>query len=109
MVEYSKEKKGQAVIDLLARNELAAEVTQRHGGSRVTLYQWKKQLFRKKLCVAVPKKSIIPKSINDERTNPTVEELPSIKIMLEKQIAGLKKRYINFGWNVMCWKRWLKY
>lgn len=32
MVEYSQEKKEQAVIDLCARNGSAAEVAQRHGG-----------------------------------------------------------------------------
>lgn len=40
MVEYPQEKKEQAVIDLCARNGSAAEVAQRYGVSRVTLYQW---------------------------------------------------------------------
>ena len=52
MVEYSQEKKEQAVIDLCARNGSAVEVAQRHGVPRVTLYQWKKQVLCQEVCVA---------------------------------------------------------
>ena len=45
MVEYPQEKKEQAVIDLCARNGSAKEIAEFHGVSRVTLYEWKKQLL----------------------------------------------------------------
>lgn len=91
MVEYPQEKKEQAVIDLCARNGSAAEVAQRHGVSRVTLYQWKKQLLCQELCVTMPKKPATPKSINTEITGPTVEALQLEKSMLEKQVDDLQK------------------
>lgn len=91
MVEYPQEKKEQAVIDLCARNGSAIEVAQRHGVSRVTLYQWKKQLLCQEPCVTMSKKTTTPKSINAERTDLTVEELQSERSMLEKQVDDLKK------------------
>lgn len=91
MVEYPQEKKEQAVIDLCARNGSAAEVAQRHGVSRVTLYQWKKQLLSQEPCVTMPKKPTTLKSINTELTESTIEELQSKKSMLEKQVDDLKK------------------
>lgn len=91
MVEYPLEKKEQAVIDLCARNGSAAEVAQRHGVSRVTLYQWKKQLLCQEPCVTMPKKPTTPKSINTEIPGPTVEELQSEKSMLEKQVDDLER------------------
>lgn len=91
MVEYPQEKKEQAVIDLCARNGSAAEVAQRHGVSRVTLYQWKKQLLCQEPSVTMPKKTTSPKAINTEITEPTVEELQLERSMLEKQVDDLKK------------------
>lgn len=91
MVEYPQEKKEQAVIDLCARNGSAAEVAQRHGVSRVTLYQWKKQLPCQEPSVTMPKKTTSPKAINTEITEPTVEELQLERSMLEKQVDDLKK------------------
>lgn len=91
MVEYPQEKKEQAVIDLCARNGSAAEVAQRHGVSRVTLYQWKKQLLCQEPSVTMPKKTTSPKAINTENTEPTVEELQLERSMLEKQVDDLKK------------------
>lgn len=45
MVEFPQEKKEQAVIDLCARAGSAREIAESHGVSRVTLYEWKKQLL----------------------------------------------------------------
>ena len=45
MVEFPQEKKEQAVIDLCARVGSAKEVAEAHGVSRITLYEWKKQLL----------------------------------------------------------------
>ena len=45
MVEFSQEEKEQAVIDLCARVGSAREIAELHGVSRVTLYEWKKQLL----------------------------------------------------------------
>lgn len=91
VIKCSQEKKEQAAIDLCSRSESAAEVAQRHGVSRVTLYQWKNQLLNKEPCVAMPEKPIIPKSTSAEGTDLTIEELRSEKVILEKQIATLEK------------------
>ena len=45
MIEYPQEKKEQAVIDLCSRAGSAKEIANQHGVSRVTLYEWKKQLL----------------------------------------------------------------
>lgn len=90
-IKCSKEKKEQAVIDLCSRSGSVAEVAQRHGVSRVTLYQWKNQLLNKEPCVAMPEQPIIPKSTIAEGTDLAIEELRSEKVILEKQIAALEK------------------
>ena len=56
MVEYPQEKKEQAVIDLCARNGAAKDVAEAHGVSRVTLYEWKKQLLGTGGSTAMPKR-----------------------------------------------------
>lgn len=83
MVEYFQEKKEQAVIDLCARNRSAEEVAQRHGVSRVTLYQWKKQLLSQEQCVTMPKKPTTPKSINAEHIKKAVHRLQLERDVLE--------------------------
>ena len=45
MVEYPQEEKDQAVIDLCSRAGTSKEIADQHGVSRVTLYEWKKQLL----------------------------------------------------------------
>lgn len=91
VIKCSQEKKEQAVIDLCSRSGSAAEVAQRHGVSRVTLYQWKNQLLNKEPCVAMPEQPIIRKSTIAEGTDLAIEELRSEKVILEKQIAALEK------------------
>ena len=57
MVEFPQEKKRQAVVDLCARNGSAIQIARSHGVSRVTLYEWKKQLLDKEQCAVMSKKN----------------------------------------------------
>lgn len=92
MVEYPQEKKEQAVIDLCARNGSAKEVAQRHGVSRVTLYQWRKQLLGKEQSIAMQKEPTSSSEIaNHGETDPAIRKLIEEKSILEKQVDDLKK------------------
>ncbi len=57
MIEFPQEIKEQAVIDLCARAGSAKEVAAAHGVSRITLYEWKKQLLGKG-CNHMPRKTV---------------------------------------------------
>lgn len=56
MVEFPQEKKEQAVIDLCSRAGSAKEIAEAHGVSRITLYEWKKQLLGGGNRTIMPKK-----------------------------------------------------
>ncbi|NCU26715.1 IS3 family transposase [Candidatus Nomurabacteria bacterium] len=45
MLQFSKEQKKDAVIELCTRESAAAAVADRHGVSRISLYKWKKELL----------------------------------------------------------------
>ena len=53
MVEHPQEKKEQAVIDLCSRAGTAKEIAAQHSVSRITLYEWKKQLLGKERSCAM--------------------------------------------------------
>ena len=80
MVEYPQEKKEQAVIDLCSRAGSAKEIADQHGVSRVTLYEWKKQLLGKERACTMPRQkkcdlkpqNTAPKGIN---SNSTLDDL----------------------------------
>lgn len=92
MVRYPQEKKEQAVIDLCARNGSADEVAQRHGMSRVTLYQWRRKLLGKEQSIAMPKESTSSSAIaNHGETDSAIRKLIEEKSILEQQIDDLKK------------------
>ena len=84
MVEYPKEKKEQAVIDLCARNGSAKEVAEAHGVSRITLYEWKKQLLGTGGSTVMAKK----RKTSQEATEPTREELLDQLALLKQEIAS---------------------
>ena len=84
MVEYPQEKKEQAVLDLCARNGSAKEVAEAHGVSRITLYEWKKQLLGTGGSTAMAKK----RKTSQEATEPTREELLDQLALLKLEIAS---------------------
>lgn len=97
MVEYPQEKKEQAVIALCAREGTAQEVADTHGVSRVTLYEWKRQLLGKESACAMPKKSSHPKNTSDKATgslttDSTLEALRTQTAELEREKAELERR-----------------
>lgn len=92
MVEYPQEKKEQAVIDLCARNGSAKEVAQRHGVSRVTLYQWRKQLLGEEQKSTIKKEPTSSSAIaNHGETDFAIRKLIEEKSIREKQVDDLKK------------------
>ena len=56
LVNLSQRKKEDAVIDLCARDGSAQEIAERHGVSRYSLYNWRRQLLDKDAGSVMPKK-----------------------------------------------------
>lgn len=97
MIEYPQKKKEQAVIDLCARNGTAQEVADRHGVSRITLYEWKKQLLGKERSCCMPKKTksydkLSEKPVADAHTEITVDSLRSQVALLTQEKEELERR-----------------
>lgn len=87
VVRYPQEKKEQAVVDLCARAGSAKEIAEQHGVSRVTLYQWKKQLLGEERPCTMPKK--------EKETQPAGEVLEELTAKIEelkKQQEELERR-----------------
>ena len=78
MIEFPQEIKEQAVIDLCARAGSAKEVAAAHGVSRITLYEWKKQLLGKG-CNHMPRKTVSHLPIKGEREIDLQAELLSLQ------------------------------
>lgn len=83
MVEYPQEKKEQSVIDLCTRNGSAKEVAEAHGVSRVTLYEWKKQLLGKGGKTTMVRKKTSPQNTKEL----TREELMEKLTVLNQEVA----------------------
>lgn len=97
MVEYPQEKKEQAVIDLCSRAGSAKEIADQHGVSRVTLYEWKKQLLGKERSCAMPRqKKCDPKPQNTAPKHfdsiSALDDLRAQTEELERQKAELERR-----------------
>ena len=97
MVEYPQEKKEQAVIDLCSRAGSAKEIADQHGVSRVTLYEWKKQLLGKERSCTMPRqKKCDPKPQNTAPkhfdSNSALDDLRAQTEELERQKAELERR-----------------
>lgn len=90
MVKYPQEIKEQAVIDLCSRAGSAKDIAEQHGVSRVTLYEWKKQLLGKECSCAMPKQ--IKRTINARNTN-AEDIIDHSKLdALRKQTAELERQ-----------------
>lgn len=92
MVEYPQEKKREAVIDLCSRNGSANDIAQSHGVSRVTLYEWKKQLLDKEQGTAMPKKNGSALS-NEEDLTKEIEKLRAEEADLQAKLYRLRLEY----------------
>ena len=79
MVEYPQEKKEQAVIDLCARNGSAKDVAEAHGVSRVTLYEWKKQVLGTGGCTIMSKKRKSSPKAKDSTRKGLLDQLSALK------------------------------
>ena len=79
MVEYPQEKKEQAVIDLCARNGSAKDVAEAHGVSRVTLYEWKKQLLGTGGSTAMPKRKTSYLNAKELTREELLDQLSALK------------------------------
>ena len=84
MVEFSQEKKEQAVIDLCARAGSAKEIAETHGVSRITLYEWKKQLLGGGKSAAMPRNANSKKS---EVVSQTEDALRVELLSLQKEVT----------------------
>ena len=97
MIEYPQEKKEQTVIDLCSRAGSAKEIADQHGVSRVTLYEWKKQLLGKERSCAMPRQKkcdlkpqdTAPKHFDSDSA---LDDLRAQTEELERQKAELERR-----------------
>ena len=80
---YSR-KKEQAVIDLCARAGSAKEIAEAHGVSRITLYEWKKQLLGGGKSTAMLRNTNSKKS---EVVSQTEDALRVELLSLQKEVA----------------------
>ena len=72
----SSRKKEQAVIDLCARAGSAKEIAQAHGVSRITLYEWKKQLL------GGGKSAAMPQNANSQKANVVFQTEDALRVEL---------------------------
>lgn len=94
MIEYSQEEKEQAVIDLCSRAGSAKEIADRHGVSRVTLYEWKKQLLGEERSCSMPRQKPHTAKVS-ENICPDVRYIEDLRAQTEKlehQKAELERR-----------------
>lgn len=108
IVEYSSEKKEQAVVDLCTRSGSAQDVAEQHGVSRYMLYNWKKQLLGDRSAAKMkqePKMSLesVPDNVPDlrrevnrlrkeaEALNQEIYRLQLERDVLEKAAEIIKK------------------
>ncbi len=85
LVNLSKRKKEEAVIDLCVRDGSAQEVADQYGVSRYSLYNWKNQLLDKETVAAMPRKK------NTKTDSETIEELKDEITRLQEQADVLTR------------------
>lgn len=86
MIEFPQEIKEQAVIDLCARAGSAKDVAEAHGVSRITLYEWKKQLLGGGKSTVMPRNASRVKGKNEIETKDTLcSELTSLRQEVAEQ------------------------
>lgn len=97
MVEFPREKKEQAVIDLCARTGSAKEVADAHGVNPVTLYEWKKQLLGGGKSTAMPRNTSHTKGKNESKTKDALcSELTSLRQEVAEQEQLLQELKRDF-------------
>ena len=83
-VQYSQEDKLEAVSELYFRNESASVVAEIHNVNRVTLYNWKRELFNEELHKPMNKDSNLTKDELQEEVDTLKKEV--LKLRMEKEL-----------------------
>ena len=97
-IQYSKENKIEAVLDLCTRNGSACDVASQHGVNREMLYRWKDSLLNKEVGIKVKKKKDKYLKVEKEvlrkeaaSLKQQVERLKLEKAILEGTVETIKK------------------
>ena len=81
-IEYTQEKKEQAVIDFCLKDDTvtAQTIADKHSVSRVSLYQWKDQLLGRGYTYEMPKKDNKPGYVAEVLVKEIAELAEKIKV-----------------------------
>ncbi|MDY2790701.1 MAG: IS3 family transposase [Lachnospiraceae bacterium] len=90
-VEYTQEQKQSAVIDMCSRMSSVAQVAEKHGVTRPTLYKWKKELLKESSIIPMKKKEYTTSNELMQENEKLIKERDELRkevyrLQLEKDI-----------------------